>query len=183
MASPSLMSIIGTRDYNFTGGDGLPHHLTNHNLFLDLYPGSTGLKTGTTDLAGHTFVGSATRGGRSMMVVVFDAVDSYASAGALLDQGFNMPVASEVGLDHLPPVVANASIPPPPTTLPPAPVVANPSKNGSFVDSTEFALMVLIAGLLPLRALRRRVLAKHAAHDIHDDHRGPDRSRELVRSG
>lgn len=182
MASPSMMSIIGTRDYNFTGGDGLPHHLTNHNLFLDLYPGSTGLKTGTTDLAGHTFVGSATRGGRSMMVVVFDAVDSYASAGALLDQGFKTPVAAEAGLDHLPAVVANAAIPPPATTLPPAPVIAKPPKPGSFIDSTEFALLVLIAGLLPLRALRRRVLAKRGAQDTRDGHPPPDRSRELVRS-
>jgi len=181
IASPSVMGVIGTRDYRFDGGDGLPHHLTNHDLFLDLYPGANGLKTGTTDLAGHTFVGSATRGGRTMMVVVFDAVDYYGSAGALLDQGFNTPVSAEVGLDHLPPVVPEAALPPP-TTLAPVPVVKPPSpKGGSFLDSTAFALLVLVAGLLPLRALRRRVIAKTASHDPYDDHPA-DRSRDLVGS-
>src|SRR5438128_1803995 len=83
---------------------GLNHTLTNHNLFLDLYSGANGLKTGTTDLAGHTFVGSATRNGRTMLAVVFDAVDSYGSAGALLDQGFNTPVVAEAAFEHLPDV-------------------------------------------------------------------------------
>lgn len=181
IASPPLMSIIGTRDYNFTGGDGASHHLPNHDLFLDLYPGANGLKTGTTDLAGHTFVGSATRNGRTMLVVVFDAVDYYGSAGALLDQGFNTPIASEAGLDHLPEVTRDASLPPP-TTLPPAPAIIRPaSKGGSFVDSTAFAFVVLIAGLVPLRALRRRVVANSAPHDTYDD-LPRDRSRDLVGS-
>ncbi|HEV3226700.1 MAG TPA: serine hydrolase, partial [Acidimicrobiales bacterium] len=74
LARPDLMGMIDTRDYRFTAGDQIAHHITNHNLFLDLYPGANGLKTGTTDLAGHTFVGSATRGGRTMLAVVFDAV-------------------------------------------------------------------------------------------------------------
>lgn len=157
MTSPDLMELANTHDYRFIGGDGLTHKLTNHNLFLDLYPGANGLKTGTTDLAGHTFVGSATRGGRTMMVVVFDAVDSYASAGALLDQGFNTPVAAEAGLDHLPAIVANASLPPPTTVPAPVPAAHHPGKSESIFDSTGFALFVLVVGLLPLAALRRRV--------------------------
>src|SRR5262249_14870294 len=82
LGQPGLMSLIGTRDYQFKGGDGIEHTLTNEDLFLDLYPGANGLKTGTTELAGHTFVGSATRGGRTMLAIVFDAVDYYGSAGA-----------------------------------------------------------------------------------------------------
>jgi D-alanyl-D-alanine carboxypeptidase (penicillin-binding protein 5/6) len=160
MQRPDLMAIINTRDYSFTGGDAIGHHLPNHNLFLDLYPGANGLKTGTTDLAGHTFVGSATRNGRTMLAVVFDAVDSYASAGALLDQGFATPVANEASLDRLPEVVPDASLPPP-TTAPPqtVPIVPAPVKTNSFVDSTAFALLIFIVGLLPLAALRRRVIA------------------------
>jgi D-alanyl-D-alanine carboxypeptidase (penicillin-binding protein 5/6) len=169
MATPGLMDIVNTRTYEFTGGDQLGHRLTNHNLFLDLYQGANGLKTGTTDLAGHTFVGSATRGGRTMLAVVFDAVDSYASAGALLDQGFNTPVAAEASLDHLPPVVANASVPPPTTVPAPVSVVAQSTNNKSFLDSTGFALLVLVVGLLPLRALRRRVVAMGALAEFSDD--------------
>jgi D-alanyl-D-alanine carboxypeptidase (penicillin-binding protein 5/6) len=183
MATPGLMQVVNTRSYKFTGGDGLAHSLTNHNLFLDLYAGANGLKTGTTDLAGHTFVGSATRGGRTMMAVVFDAVDSYASAGALLDQGFNTPVTAEAGLDHLPPIVADAARPPPTTV--PAPLVAAAqeiSRNKSIFDSTAFALLVLVAGLLPLRALRRRVIARGQRPEDFVEEHPPDRSRELVRS-
>jgi D-alanyl-D-alanine carboxypeptidase (penicillin-binding protein 5/6) len=182
MANPDLMALANTRDYRFTGGDALGHKLTNHNLFLDLYPGANGLKTGTTDLAGHTFVGSATRGGRTMMVVVFDAVDSYASAGALLDQGFNTPVAAEASLDHLPAVVSNASLPPPTTVPALVPTTRSSSKSSSIFDSTAFALLVLVVGLLPLRALRRRVIAKAPPQDF-PDARPPDRTRDLVRSG
>ena len=57
LARPDLVSVINTPHYEFTGGDGIGHTLNNHDLFLDLYPGANGLKTGTTDLAGHTFVG------------------------------------------------------------------------------------------------------------------------------
>jgi D-alanyl-D-alanine carboxypeptidase (penicillin-binding protein 5/6) len=160
MVRPDLLAIVNTRDYSFTGGDALGHHLPNHNLFLDLYPGANGLKTGTTDLAGHTFVGSATRNGRTMLAVVFDAVDSYASAGALIDQGFATPVANEAALDHLPDVVPSASLPAPTTSTPQTvPIVPAPVKTNSIVDSTAFAILIFILGLLPLAALRRRVIA------------------------
>ena len=157
MQRPDIMAIITDRDFRFTGGDNIGHKLTNHNLFLDLYAGANGLKTGTTDLAGHTFVGSATRDGRTMLAVVFDAVDSYASAGALLDQGFATPVANEASLDKLPAVVPDASLPPP-TTAETVPYVPAPTKTNSFIDSTAFAFLILILGLLPLAALRRRVI-------------------------
>jgi D-alanyl-D-alanine carboxypeptidase len=165
LAQPDLMKIIGTREYNFTGGDAIGHRLTNHNLFLDLYPGATGLKTGTTDLAGHTFVGSAQRGGRTMLAVVFDAVDSYGSAGALIDQGFNTPVAAEANLDHLPDVVADAGLPPTTEAVTAPPVRASTSKGGSFVDSTPFAFALLVIGLVPLVRLRRRVVVTSQSRD------------------
>jgi hypothetical protein len=114
-----------------------------------------------------------------MLVVVFDAVDDYASAGALLDQGFNTPVAAEANLDHLPPIVANASLPP--TTTVPTLVPAISGNGGSIFDSTAFALLVLVAGLLPLRALRGRVLARREPNEYLDD-RPPDRGRDLVNS-
>ena len=183
MATPGLMDVVNTREYEFTGGDLLGHRLTNHNLFLDLYPGANGLKTGTTDLAGHTFVGSATRDGRTMLAVVFDAVDSYASAGALLDQGFNTPVAAEAGLDRLPPVVGNAALPPPTTVPAPVSVVAQATNNKSFIDSTAFALIVLVVGLLPLRALRRRVVAMGTPVEFVDSEYEPDLAGDLVHTG
>jgi D-alanyl-D-alanine carboxypeptidase (penicillin-binding protein 5/6) len=171
LARPDLVNVINTPHYAFTGGDGLGHTLNNHDLFLDLYPGANGLKTGTTELAGHTFVGSATRGGRTMLAIVFDAADYYGSAASLLDQGFNTPVAAEVNLDQLPPVVADAALPPPPVVrvdgpggVPavPKPAVAATAarEGGSSFNSPAVAAVVLVFGLAGLVVLRRRTVVR-----------------------
>ena len=160
---PELLAIVQTERFEFTGGDGVDHELNNHDLFLSLYPGATGLKTGTTDKAGRTFVGSATREGRTMLAVVFDAVDVYASAGALLDQGFATPVSAQTALtDHLPEVVKDASIP---TTAPPTPdgeaagtnTPLASSGSGLSLDSLPVAAIILVVGLTPLVFVRRRL--------------------------
>ena len=53
------------------------------------YFGATGFKTGFTEHAQHTFVGTAMRNGRTLIVVIMGAVDAgYAEAKALLDAGF-----------------------------------------------------------------------------------------------
>ncbi len=171
MGRPDLVNVINTPHYVFTGGDGLGHTLNNHDLFLDLYPGANGLKTGTTELAGHTFVGSATRGGRTMLAIVFDAADYYGSAAALLDQGFNTPAAAEANLDHLPPVVTNASLPPPPVArvdgpaeVPAAPTPAatvTAARDGGWsFNSPAMAGFVLGLGLAGLVVLRRRTVVR-----------------------
>ncbi len=166
--------------------------MNNHDLFLDLYPGANGLKTGTTELAGHTFVGSATRDGRTMLAIVFDAVDYYGSAAALLDQGFNTPVAAEANLDHLPAVVPDASLPPPPTTAEqpaaaPAGAVrpSSTSQGKSWLQSPIVAVLVFLGGLAGLVALRRRTVvrrqraraaARRAARERADLHGIPDQA-------
>ena len=160
---PELLAIVQTEHFEFQGGDGVGHELNNHDLFLSLYPGATGLKTGTTDKAGRTFVGTATRDGRTMLAVVFDAVDVYGSAGALLDQGFATPVNAESALtDRLPDVVKDASIP----TTAPAPADGEAagtntplasSGSGLSLDSTPVAVAILVLGLAPLVFVRRRL--------------------------
>jgi D-alanyl-D-alanine carboxypeptidase (penicillin-binding protein 5/6) len=129
------------------------------------------LKTGTTELAGHTFVGSATRGGRTMLAIVFDAADYYGSAASLLDQGFNTPVAAEANLDQLPPVVADAALPPPPVVrvdgpggvpaVPKSAVAATAAREGgSSFNSPAVAAVVLVFGLAGLVVLRRRTVVR-----------------------
>jgi D-alanyl-D-alanine carboxypeptidase (penicillin-binding protein 5/6) len=171
LARPDLVNVINTPHYVFTGGDGLGHTLNNHDLFLDQYPGANGLKTGTTELAGHTFVGSATRGGRTMLAIVFDATDYYGSAASLLDQGFNTPVAAEATLDHLPPVVTDASLPPPPVVrvdgpagvpgVPTPAATATPARErGLSFNSPAVAGLIFGFGLAGLIVLRRRAVIR-----------------------
>jgi D-alanyl-D-alanine carboxypeptidase len=63
----------------------------NHNGLLGHYPGADGMKTGFTCPAGFNVVGSATQGGRRLIVVVLGSptpVLRTMEAGHLLDQGF-----------------------------------------------------------------------------------------------
>lgn len=66
------------------------------NLLVGTYPGATGLKTGYTEAAGWSLVGSAVRDGQELVVVVLGArrdEDRFDEAAALLDHGFTMAVA------------------------------------------------------------------------------------------
>lgn len=94
LAEPALASIVGRREYAFTGPDGTPHRLLNHNRLLRLYPGTIGMKTGYTRKAGNTLAAAARRDGRTMIVVLLGVEDMYGTAAALLDRGFATPAAS-----------------------------------------------------------------------------------------
>lgn len=63
--------------------------LHNQNKLLHLYEGADGVKTGWTSPAGRCFVGSATRAGWQLVVVVLNAPDMWEDAQNLLDYGFN----------------------------------------------------------------------------------------------
>jgi serine-type D-Ala-D-Ala carboxypeptidase (penicillin-binding protein 5/6) len=71
------------------GGSELPAT----NDLLGAYPGADGIKTGHTDEAGWCIAASATRDGRSIVVVVLGAPTEQArddAARALLDYGFSV---------------------------------------------------------------------------------------------
>jgi len=89
---PDLAAIAATRDIAIpataTHKAFYPHNL---NLLLFTYPGATGLKTGLTDDAGGCELGTATRDGRHLIVVVLNAtLHSTADATVLLDYGFSV---------------------------------------------------------------------------------------------
>jgi len=56
-----------------------------HNPLIGTYRGADGVKTGSTDAAGHVLVGSATRGGHRVYAVVMHSDDIQADTSALLD--------------------------------------------------------------------------------------------------
>jgi D-alanyl-D-alanine carboxypeptidase len=59
--------------------------LVGHNPLIGGYPGADGVKTGSTDAAGHALVGSAVRDGHRVYVVVMHSDDILADASALFD--------------------------------------------------------------------------------------------------
>ena len=65
--------------------------INTHNGMLGRYPGADGMKTGFTCAAGFNLVGSATRSGRKLIVVVMGAPSATTrtiKAASLLDRGF-----------------------------------------------------------------------------------------------
>ncbi len=69
--------------------------ISNWRILGYLYDGASGIKTGTTDEAGHCLVSSASRHGRTLICVVLgckgegDAIESFSESARLYDYGFN----------------------------------------------------------------------------------------------
>lgn len=113
MEVPEIMDIAAKPTYEFRGGDGEDHTLTNHNEMLETFPGLTGLKTGYTEAAGHTLIATAERDGRRLVAVVVGATDPQGTAAALLNQGFNTRAGSR-GIGEVLPDTSFARAEPPP---------------------------------------------------------------------
>ena len=75
--------------------------IQNENQLIHRYPGALGGKTGFTNLARHTYVGAAERGGRRLVVTLLGAearpLRGWQQGAALLDWGFSVPRDAAVG--------------------------------------------------------------------------------------
>ena len=83
--------------------------LVNTNKLVRHYAGATGLKTGTTQAAGHCLAATATKNGTSFVAVVLGCAttnDRFGGARAMLDYGFASYVAytPDAGALDLPPI-------------------------------------------------------------------------------
>jgi serine-type D-Ala-D-Ala carboxypeptidase (penicillin-binding protein 5/6) len=108
---PAIAHWADTTDYEFTDPSGLHHTLHNHDKFLPNngfgYVGANGFKTGYTELAQHSLVATAKRGGRECIAVILGAVDGgYTWAASLLDQCWVKPRVATTG-KFLPPIAVS----------------------------------------------------------------------------
>jgi D-alanyl-D-alanine carboxypeptidase (penicillin-binding protein 5/6) len=75
--------------------------IQNENKLIFNYKGALGGKTGFTQLARHSYVGGAERGGRRLVVTLLGAETSplrgWEQGAALLDWGFSLPPDASVG--------------------------------------------------------------------------------------
>jgi D-alanyl-D-alanine carboxypeptidase (penicillin-binding protein 5/6) len=77
--------------------------VSSHNRVLWNYDGAIGIKNGYTVKAGATFVGAATRGGRTLIVSVLHAqARVWPEVTHLLDWGFAAEKAGATPLGRLP---------------------------------------------------------------------------------
>jgi D-alanyl-D-alanine carboxypeptidase (penicillin-binding protein 5/6) len=88
MRHPLFRELAGTTSTVVTTRDREIPVYTSNGL-LGVYPAATGVKTGTTDGAGATFVGSALLENESYITVVMDsAADRFATAQQMLEYAF-----------------------------------------------------------------------------------------------
>ena len=88
MQDPAFRRIVAAESIRINGSE-----LPATNDLLGVYRGADGIKTGHTDEAGWCIAASATRDGRSIVVVVLGAPTEQArddAARALLDYGFSV---------------------------------------------------------------------------------------------
>lgn len=119
LAQPRVAGLVRSTIYSFpaagTAFDARRkrYQIQNHNRLLRNYDGATGVKNGFTDAARGSFVGSATRGGRSYVVTLLRTEGrNWHDAAALLDWAFTYgPKAGAVGrlADPLPPESAGSA--------------------------------------------------------------------------
>jgi len=77
---PLFVQVVATQSAEVAG-----HALQNTNELLGSYPGSDGIKTGTTDDAGECLVASVSHRGHRLLAVVLDSRDRYTDARVMLD--------------------------------------------------------------------------------------------------
>jgi D-alanyl-D-alanine carboxypeptidase (penicillin-binding protein 5/6) len=129
LAVPELARWAATRSHEFVDPAGRHRSLTNHNRLLPggtrAYAFATGFKTGYTERAGHTLTATATKDGRSLIVVVLDTYDTYGWAVQLFELGFAIPNDRGTG-EELPPVRVS-------------PYAERVAAQGAFLDVTRGA--------------------------------------------
>ena len=100
LARPLFASIVAQKSRSLPA---TPQHKAyfwkNTNLLLGSYPGTIGVKTGTTAGAGDCLLFEATRGGRTLLGVVLHANGArvarrFLMASRILNWGFGTPTAS-----------------------------------------------------------------------------------------
>lgn len=102
MANPTFAQITAQPTASFPGGNG-NQQLVNENELLHRYPGTTGGKTGFTDAARKTFVASAQRDGRHLVIAMMYGLIKeggptyWDQATSLLDWGFAQSPGAGVG--------------------------------------------------------------------------------------
>jgi D-alanyl-D-alanine carboxypeptidase (penicillin-binding protein 5/6) len=115
LAMPAFRHYIGIVRGWMPAPHGKRFQIYTHNHLLTTYRGDIGVKNGYTVAAGATYVGAATRGGRTIVVTLMHAPpDFWPQARALLDWGFAAdghvtPVGTLVGPAQATPTVQQVS--------------------------------------------------------------------------
>jgi D-alanyl-D-alanine carboxypeptidase (penicillin-binding protein 5/6) len=197
MKLPAFRKWASTSQITFPGGvekggatrTFKPFVVGNHNRLFWNYDGTIGVKNGFTRLAQNTYIGAATRGGRTVLIVQMGHVlPSWQDSAALFDWGFAnidrvTPVGRLVDPGTTPrpaalggPTISGASTTTATTPTPTGPAVAKAAPRASggaalglpllermptgLQGATRWAVTGVGAVVLLVLALRLRVVAR-----------------------
>lgn len=85
---PTFRRIVGSES-QLVVSSHRQREIENRNEMLSIYPGATGIKTGTTEAAGRALVASAARADEERIAVVLSTETPNADASKLLDYGLD----------------------------------------------------------------------------------------------
>ncbi len=120
---PEYAAFFMVQKFNFRG-----RTIYSNNQMLKLYPGTTGLKTGYTDLAQHNLITSAKQNDRTLIGVVLHDKSwpsIYRRMTAILNTGFSVSLHNHT-------MIA--------TNSPPQKVFPSPGSGFSFIPSADAAI-------------------------------------------
>lgn len=107
LALPLFQHLVSTReDLVHEEVSGQIRHIITTNRLLEAFPGADGVKTGTTQAAGHCLIATATQSGVQLLAVILDSRDRWADAAHALSWGFRdfhvvSAARKDAPLDHL----------------------------------------------------------------------------------
>lgn len=176
MAQPDFRAYAQTRTSSVSGPGGRRIETYNHNKLLRSYDGATGIKNGYTVRAKASFVGSARRDNRTLVVAAMrGAPDIWRDVGKLLDWGFlaasrGLPPVGQL-VDPIPVLQPAAAAPqaaglaPPVPAAAPEPALSVPALSVPAATQRDGlpklpAVLLAAAALLTAIALRQRRMAR-----------------------
>jgi D-alanyl-D-alanine carboxypeptidase (penicillin-binding protein 5/6) len=102
MQHPQFREYVAIKRSSIQGTTGKPIAIATHNRLVWNYDGAIGIKNGYTSRAQATFIGAATRGGRTLIVTLMKTHPRYwPEAASLLDWGFAAARAEAVPVGTL----------------------------------------------------------------------------------
>ncbi|EAP97409.1 probable penicillin-binding protein dacb1 (d-alanyl-d-alaninecarboxypeptidase) (dd-peptidase) (dd-carboxypeptidase) [Janibacter sp. HTCC2649] len=153
IANPAYLKLASTKTATFPAATSRSsrsrssYAIGNHNRLLWNYPGTIGVKNGFTKAAHRTFIGAATRGGKTYIVTeMYGTGSSWRPAASLLDWAFaHGAVAKPVGR-----LVDRGEVPQAPTAAEPKAPAAQPAGEPDVAAALTSPTGDVTPSLLPL---------------------------------
>lgn len=143
MQLPAFRTYVATKRSHIRGPGSSKIAISSHDRLLWNYPGAIGIKNGYTVRSRATFIGAATRGGRTLIVTLMRTNPRYwPEAAALLDWGFAARAAGATPVGTL-----VDPLPRPEETTEPQPAPVRPAAT-RLTSSTDEGLPLLPSAIV-----------------------------------